>query len=352
MERVKIYVNGKEYKNIFIQVIWSGAIHGTARKLEVEYLGDIITEIGDEIEFSYDDEKLFVGKVFFHSRKGDTDVKTFYAYDNSIYLNKNNFVKNFFRKKPSEIIKEICGELNLKVGKIPQDEVTCTYPAIDRSGYEIILNAYTIQHRKNKKIYSIVSNDKAIDIVEQGTHADVLLTSADNISTSSYEESIENMINQIVIYKVENEKQQILNKVENSEDKKKFGLFQQVMQYEKDVDNIANAKDMLKSVEKSAKLQCLGNVLIQAGYNIGIQEPHSGLVGDFLVKSDAHVFEGETYFCNIELAFENVMDKAEFENKEKVKKSDKTKKSKKAKKEKNKKVDKLDQLFPEGWDKK
>lgn len=144
MERVKIYVNGKEYKNIFIQVIWSGAIHGTARKLEVEYLGDIITEIGDEIEFSYDDEKLFVGKVFFHSRKGDTDIKTFYAYDNSIYLNKNNFVKNFFRKKPSEILKEICGELNLKVGKIPQDEVTCTYPAIDRSGYEIILNALSL----------------------------------------------------------------------------------------------------------------------------------------------------------------------------------------------------------------
>ena len=352
MERVKIYVNGKEYKNIFIQIIWSGAIHGTARKLEVEYLGDIITNIGDEVEFSYEDEKLFFGKVFFHSRKGETDVKTFYAYDNSIYLNKNNFVKNFFRKKPSEILKEICGELNLKVGKIPQDEVTCTYPAIDRSGYEIILNAYTIQHRKNKKIYSIVSNDKAIDIVEQGTHADVLLTSADNISTSSYEESIENMINQIVIYKVENEKQQILNKVENAEDKKKFGLFQQVMQYEKDVDNIANAKDMLKSVEKSSRLHCLGNVLIQAGYNIGIQEPHSGLVGDFLVKSDTHVFEGETHYCNVELAFENVMDKAEFENKEKVKKSDKTKKGKKAKKEKNKIVDKLDQLFPEGWDKK
>ena len=159
------------------------------------------------------------------------------------------------------------------------------------------------------------------------------------------------MVNQIVIYKVENEKQQILNKVENAEDKKKFGLFQQVMQFEKDVDNIANAKDMLKSVEKSAKLQCLGNVLIQAGYNIGIQEPNSGLVGDFLVKSDAHVFEGETHYCTVELAFENVMDKAEFENKEKVKKSDKNKKGKKTKKGKAKKVSKLDQLFPEGWDK-
>ena len=335
MEKVKIYANEKEYKNIFTRVIWSGAIHGTARKLEVEYLGDIITNIGDEIVFSYDDEKVFYGKVFQHSRKGETEIKSFYAYDNSIYLNKNNFVKNFFQKKPSEILKEICGELNLKVGKIPKDEVTCTYPAIDRSGYEIILNAYTIQHRKNKKIYSIVSDEQAIDIVEQGTYTDVLLTSADNISTSSYEESIENMINQIVIYKVE-----------NVEDKKKFGLFQQVMEYEKDVDNIANAKDMLKSVEKSARIYCLGNTLIQAGYNIGIQEPHTGLVGSFLVKSDTHIFEGENYFCNIELAFENVMDKVQFENKEKAKKN-KKKKGKKAKKK-----DKIDELFPEGWDKK
>ena len=154
------------------------------------------------------------------------------------------------------------------------------------------------------------------------------------------------MINQIVIYKVENEKQQILNKVENAEDKKKFGLFQQVMEYEKDVDNIANAKDMLKSVEKSARIYCLGNILIQAGYNIGIQEPHTGLIGSFLVKSDTHIFEGETYFCNIELTFENVMDKVQFENKEKAKKN-KKKKGKKAKKK-----DKIDELFPEGWDKK
>lgn len=344
MEKVKIYVNDKEYKNIFTRVIWSGAIHGTARKLEVEYLGNIITNIGDEVIFSYEDEKLFYGRVFQHSRKGETDIKSFYAYDNAIYLNKNNFVKNFFKKKPSEILKEICGELNLKVGEnIPKNEVTCTYPAIDRSGYEIILNAYTIQHRKNKKVYSIVSNEKAIDIVEQGSHADVLLTSLDNISTSSYEESIENMINQIVIYKVEKEKQQILNKVKNEEDKKKYGLFQQVMEYEKDVDNINNARDMLKSVEKSARIYCLGNILIQAGYNIGIQEPHTGLIGDFLVKSDTHIFEGETYFCNVELTFENVMDKVQFENKEKVKKK---------KKKKGKKKSKLDELFPEGWDKK
>ena len=57
-----------------------------------------------------------------------------------------------------------------------------------------------------------------------------------------------------------------------------------------------------------------------------------------------HILRGDP-FCNIELAFENVMDKAQFENKEKAKKN------KKKKGKKGKKKDKIDELFPEGWDK-
>lgn len=327
-EKLIIKIKGLEYKNIFTKVIWSGGINGTSRKLEVEYLKDnLIINLGDRVEFYYNNELLFIGKCFFLNKKGETKVQSFYCYDDSIYLNKNRFVKNFFKKKPSEIFKEICGELNLKIGTIPKDEVDCTYPAIDRSGYEIILNAYRIQHKKTKKIYSIVCNDGVIEIVEQGTFADVLLSSIDNIQSSLYEQNIENMINQIVIYKTENEKVQIINKVENAEDKKKFGLFQEVMEYEKDSDSIDNAREMLKSVESSAKIKCLGNILLQSGYSIGVEEPNTGLVGNFLIKNDTHIFEGSNYYCDIELAFENVMDKVEFEEKEK---------KKKAKSEKNK----------------
>lgn len=327
-EKLIIKIKGLEYKNIFTRVIWSGGINGTSRKLEVEYLKDnLIINLGDRVEFYYNNELLFIGKCFFLNKKGETKVQSFYCYDDSIYLNKNRFVKNFFKKKPSEIFKEICGELNLKIGTIPKDEVDCTYPAIDRSGYEIILNAYRIQHKKTKKIYSIVCNDGFIEIVEQGTFVDVLLSSIDNIQSSLYEQNIENMINQIVIYKTENEKVQIINKVENAEDKKKFGLFQEVMEYEKDSDSIDNAREMLKSVESSAKIKCLGNILLQSGYSIGVEEPNTGLVGNFLIKNDTHIFEGSNYYCDIELAFENVMDKVEFEEKEK---------KKKAKSEKNK----------------
>jgi len=333
---LKIIVNNEEHIKKFERIIWKGGINGTSRTLEVKYLDDAtIAKLGDKVEFYVDEDKLFTGKVFSVEVIGQSQIKTFNCFDNSIYLNKNYFVKNFNKKKPSQILKEICGELKLEVGTVPKDIVDCTYPAINRSGYQIILNAYTIQHRKDKKIYSIVSNDGKIEVIEQGALADVLLDSEQDIKSSKYGEDLEKMVNQIVIYKTEKEKQQIVDKVENKEDKEKYGLFQKVMQYDKDRDNINNAKEMLKSVEKTGNITCLGNILIQSGYSIGIHEPHTNLVGSFLVKNDTHIWENDVYYCDVELAFENVMDKTEFEDKPKSKKSkkSKSKKSKKTKKE-------------------
>ena len=335
---LKIIVNNEEHVKKFERIIWKGGINGTSRTLEVKYLDDTsIAKLGDKVEFFLDEDKLFIGKVFSVEVTGQSKIKTFSCFDNSIYLNKNYFVKNFNKKKPSQILKEICGELKLEVGTVPKDIVDCTYPAVNRSGYQIILNAYTIQHRKDKKIYSIVSNDGKIEVIEQGTLADVLLHSEKDIKSSKYGEDIEKMVNQIVIYKTEKEKQQIVDKVENKEDKEKYGLFQKVMQYDKDKDNINNAREMLKSVEKTGNITCLGNTLIQSGYSIGIHEPNTNLVGSFLVKNDTHVWENDVYYCDVELAFENVMDKTEFEDKPKSKKSKKSKNKKDKKSSKSKK---------------
>ena len=151
---LKIVVNNEEHIKKFERITWKGGINGTSRTLEVKYLDDnSIAKLGDKAEFYVDEDKLFTGKVFSVEVSGQSKIKTFSCYDNSIYLNKNYFVKNFNKKKPSQILKEICGELKLEVGNIPEDKVDCTYPAIGRSGYQIILNAYTIQHRKDKKIY-------------------------------------------------------------------------------------------------------------------------------------------------------------------------------------------------------
>ena len=156
---LKIVINDKEHIKKFERIIWKGGINGTSRTLEVKYLDDNqIANLGDKVEFYVDADKLFIGKVFSVELVGDSKIRTFNCFDNSIYLNKNYFVKNFNKKKPSQILKEICGELKLEVGNIPEDKVDCTYPAVNKSGYQIILNAYKIHHRNDKKIYSIVIN--------------------------------------------------------------------------------------------------------------------------------------------------------------------------------------------------
>lgn len=306
-----IKINEKIYSKIFKRIEVSGEIKGTSRILRVEYLKDKIQlKLGDTVQFYIDSKRVFIGKVFDNSINTTELTGQFIAYDDSIYLNKNHFIKNYTSKIPSEIVKEICGELGLKVGNLPRDKVKCTFPMIDRTGYEIILAAYTIQHNKDKKIYSVVCNDGKIEVVNEDMVLDIVLDSKRDIRNSKYSETIKNMINQIIIYKIGNTKE----KISNEENKKEYGLFQKVMRYHNDMNNLFNAREMLRGKEQSAFISVNGNINLKSGYTIGINEPHSKLIGTFIVQSDRHIWTGdEDYETILELGFEKVMEKIEFD---------------------------------------
>lgn len=317
MQMIEIYINDKKYTNIFGSVEWSGSIAQSARVLEFEYkTQELKLKLGDKVVFKLDSTKeLFRGIVTFIQNNSDGTLNKVTAQDTSFRLNKNRFIKNYFEKFPSEIVKEICGELELEVGKFPEDVVKCTFPAIDMSGYEIILSAYTIQHNKDKKIYSLVSNNGKIDIVEQGVILEnVELNGKYDIRTAEYSEDLERMINQIVIYKTENDKAQTFDKVANEEDKKKYGLFQDVMKYEEDMNNIFNARDMLKGVEQTGYITVNGNPNLKSGYRVAVKEEKTGLIGLFIIETDNHYWENGDYSTVLKLSFENSMNKIELNN--------------------------------------
>lgn len=321
---IEIKINGTVYKKKFTKVEWGGGIYGSSRKLNVDFptSENINVNVGDNVEFKLDGtETLFKGKVFTVEKNTDRKNVNFIAYDNSIYLNKNFFVKNYFNRVPSEIVKEICGELGLEVGRLPKDKVKCTFPAINKSAYQIILAAYTIQHNKDKAIYSVFCDNGKIEIADQGVLLeDLELDSYNDLRSTRYSESIEEMVNQIIVYKTEKEKQQIIDKVANEEDKKKYGLFQDVVEYTKDMNNIFNARDMLKGKQSYANVITNGNPDLVAGYSVAVKEHNTGLIGSFLIKNDNHVFQDGDYYVDMELIFDNVMDKVELEEREKKKK--------------------------------
>ena len=312
---IEIVINGKSYSKMFTKIEWSGDIKGSARKLDVDYIDTfpIQIKVGDKVAFKKDNKTLFIGKVFEIVKYADKGYFKFIAYDNAIYLNKNRFVKNIYNMQPSQIVKMICSELNLKTGNIPQDKVKCSYPAINRNGYEIILQAYTIQHKKDKVIYSVVCRGENIEIANQGQLLNVKLNSKRDIQNAEYRQSIEDMINQIIVYKTDGDKIQIDNKVANEDDKQKYGLFQDVMEFDKEQNNLYNAREMLKGLDQKAMITIIGNENLISGYTIAVEEDTTKLIGNFLIERDKHIITDTNYVTVLELAFENKMDKVEFD---------------------------------------
>ena len=77
---------------------------------------------------------------------------------------------------------------------------------------------------------------------------------------------------------------------------------------------------MLKGKQSYANVITNGNPDLVAGYSVAVKEHNTGLIGSFLIKNDNHVFQDGDYYVDMELIFDNVMDKVELEEREKKKK--------------------------------
>ncbi|MGL4997982.1 MAG: XkdQ/YqbQ family protein, partial [Cetobacterium sp.] len=288
---LKITLNGKSYINCFLNVTWSGSIKNSARKLDVTFLkGSVEIELGDKVDFFVNDDLIFKGMVYRYDTSTSKTEESFVAFDEGFRLTANTFVENFYQQSPSEITKNILSKLNLESGVFPKDSVKCDFPAWQKTAYEIILTAYKIQHEKDKKIYSIVDNLGKIEVVEQGTIIkNSRLSTGENILQATYSQSIEEMINKIVIYENKEDKPQILGTKENSEDLKKYGVFQSVQEVDKKNIDYSKIQNSLKSVKELASITCLGDVEFESGYSVPVKISNiSKLNGIFLIETDSH----------------------------------------------------------------
>lgn len=315
---INITINNIPYNSIFTSVTWSGELRTSCRTLEFQFLKEKIVDIdlGQRVIFQVDGKTLFVGNIFSISNNDKDQVKTVICRDVAYRLNRNYFIKNYYNENPSNIVKGVLGELGIGVGKLPVDVKTCTYPAIDRTGFEIILTAYKIQAATTNKIYSLISDNDTISIVEQGTQIpNYSLRSNENIRQSTYEKNLDEMINKVIVYTMKKDVQTIVEVKSNQDEISKYGIFQVIQ--EKDENNSAyiETNKILKGVYETGSITCDGYVELQAGYSVivdvmGIPE----LKGVFLIESDSHTWANGDYETNINLAFENVMTDVEIDN--------------------------------------
>lgn len=305
----------RDLTHLFERVVWSGDVSQLARKLEFsivssphdENLPKVKVELGDLVVFlTPDGEELFRGYIFSKDKNHSTPSTGFVAYEGSIYLLKNQGAFAFKQLAAEAITKKVCGELGIGVGEVAKTGIPLTFVSIDKSYFETIQTAFDMAAQKNGKKYLITFKKDKLGVIEVGKKVTkTKLVLAKNIQDVTFSETIENMINKVIVTDEHGKK---LNEVTDKELIKKYGQFQAVMQIQDEGEDASGAKTMLKDVERKGQVSLVGidDYELVAGHSVEMKDDYTGVTGKFRVDQDTHTWENGVHKIDLDLNFETL----------------------------------------------
>lgn len=307
-------VNGEklDLTNLLINVTWSGDYKSCARKLELSLISSPMDKnipkvdipIMSIISFYEDDNELFRGFVYEREKSSD-NAMSFLCYDYCAKLNDIKVSKNIKNQTASTIYNNFLTEYGLNKGDIIQANTGVTKVFLGVTAYDMIMTAYTEEAKNTGKKYMLYSRGNKFYASEKGiVKLKLSFEEGKNILSSSFKESVSNMVNKVLIVDENGNK---VSEVKNEEWHKAYGLFQDVYKQQEGKDSNAEAKAMLKDIEQTCSLTGFGDTTCITGYGVQVKDTHTGLVGLFYIDSDTHTWEGGNYTIDLELNFKNIM---------------------------------------------
>lgn len=294
---------------------WSGDYKSCSRKLEFSIISasndvnipNIDIPLSSLIVFLENDKELFRGFIYERSKSSSGNTTDFICFDYCEKLNKIKVCYSIKNKTAQDVLKMALKDYGFKISKdIAGDNTKTTEVFMNVSLYEMIMTCYKNQSKKNGKPYMLFANKDEIGSKVKGAYAmDMCFEEGYNIISTSFHESINNMVNQVVVV---DEKGNKKSSVKDEGLLKIHGLFQEIYQIEKDKDATAEAKAMLKGVEQSCTLEGFGDTSCIVGYNVKVKDTATGLVGSFYINSDVHTWVGNKHTISLNLSFDNLID--------------------------------------------
>lgn len=307
-------VNGEklDITNLLINVTWSGDYKSCARKLEFSLISSPMDKnipkvdipIMSIISFYEDDNELFRGFVYEREKSSD-NAMSFLCYDYCAKLNDIKVSKNIKNQTASTIYNNFLTEYGLNKGDIIQAHTGVTKVFLGVTAYDMIMTAYTEEAKNTGKKYMLYSRGNKFYASEKGiVKLKLSFEEGKNILSSSFKETVSNMVNKVLIVDENGNK---VSEVKNDEWLKTYGLFQDIYKIQENKDSNAEAKAMLKDIEQTCSLTGFGDTTCITGYGVQVKDSHTGLVGLFYIDSDTHTWEGGNYTIDLELNFKNIM---------------------------------------------
>ena len=233
------------------KVVWSGDLQACARKLEFSILTTKYTYNMPKVDipvmsmvlFYEDGKELFRGFVFERTRNNSNSIN-FVCYDHAEKLNKIEVAYNGKGKTPSSVMNDLLTKYGFSIGSIASSSVTGEKIYMGTKLYNIFMDMYTQQSKKDNKKYMVHALEGKIYCSVKGTTVlSILFEEALNITDSSFRESVSSMVNKVII--VDQEGNTKGSVVEQS-DINTYGLFQTIYKEVEGKDSNEEAKSKLQ----------------------------------------------------------------------------------------------------------
>ena len=330
-----VAANRQDISRLVRSVTWSGSRTNVARKLEVDFTQDDRDPQCPMIDFdngytvvAYDESgnAFFEGNIYRYKRSRAEGNVHFTCFDHLHVMKVSKISKDYKDALPEDIAKEMCTQLGVIQGNIATTGIPVTFLANNKTGYQIIMTAYTEANKKNEKLYQPIMNGARLDIIEKGTLIEgLVLDSRKNMLNSEYEESIEKLINSVALT---DEQGNITSYERDEESVKKYSQFQTTLKTDPNKDMKKEVEAVFKNnkVERTGQITAIGDYRAVSSYSVQVTD---GLFnGQFWIKQDTHTFRSGQHEMKLELEFENEMNKEEAQQKKETTKSTKRERKK------------------------
>jgi hypothetical protein len=310
------------------KITWEGSRLQVARKLTFSYVQDArdpnlpnyVISCGETV-YGYDEagNLQFQGNVYSVEKNVQQSTVTVMAYDNLFILCRSKTTRKFTDMLAEDIAKAVCSELGIKAGKLAETGKKVSFIAQEKTGYQIIMIAYTdaanqINTQKENKddpdvLFHPVMRGDELDVIKKGELIEGLEANQYvNIENSQYKESIESMVNSVMIT---DQQGNVTGYQTKDEWIQKYSMVQDVYKTNPNDNAQAEINKLFKGPERSGILEMIGDYAAKSSYSIQIRDILTELCGKFWIKSDTHTFENGIHEMQLEIEFENIMNKEE-----------------------------------------
>lgn len=283
-----ILIDGVEILTIQDGIQWGGAKDLVTRTLDFSFLYNPLKDdipkykasVNSKVEWIENGKTLFLGYIETLPYNTDEDTISVSCVDLASRLVRSKFVGRM-RGTLTQLANKICGSFNIK-SEVKSDS-THVHNIVsdgDLSYYDVLKTACDVMFER----YTLYLDG---DTLKLATHeVQNTFEIYKNIRSSNFKQSMSDMVTRVLVIDSDGK---LLNAVEDKENLSKFGLFQEVYNYNKDVkNNLAEAKKLLKGVENEATIVCDNDNNCISGRFIKIIEPVNNFQGVFEIQTDNH----------------------------------------------------------------